>query len=186
MHREFDVTSRPLPPLPPPLFSLGHPYLVTDREIIPLNSMATARKESASSTRSWSSGGEDSLNVLARPRISQLPKPLVGLRRRPLPPIPTTKPLPATPPPIDTIIYAHVRPASAVSQSSSSVSSQDSPLSSPRSPSSPITSSPRRLRRMKKTSQIEDLRSLREQASWEALRQAMDWGVSLYLEGRLQ
>jgi hypothetical protein len=189
MYREFDIMKRPLPPLPPPLFSSTHSDTATDREILPLNSMAShsmtiARRESISSRRSWSSGDEDSLSIAARPPISQLPKPVVGMRRRPLPRIPTNKPLPAVPPPIETI-YADVRPVTPVSPSSSSVTSRDSQLSLSASPGSPTSSSPRRLRRMKKTSQSENLRSLREQASWEALREAMDWGVSLYLEGRL-
>jgi len=30
----------------------------------------------------------------------------------------------------------------------------------------------------------QDLRSVREKESWEALRSAMEWGVNLYLEGK--
>jgi hypothetical protein len=51
------------------------------------------------------------------------------------------------------------------------------------SPVEPNCSSPRRLRRMKRP-WGQDLRSVREKESWEALRSAMEWGVNLYLEGK--
>jgi hypothetical protein len=78
-------------------------------------------------------------------------------------------------------IAAHARPVTPTSRDNGTLTSH---LESPESPEDPACTSPRRLRRVKRP-WSQDLRAVREKESWEALRAAMEWGVNLYLEGKL-
>jgi hypothetical protein len=100
--------------------------------------------------------------------------------RKPLPPVPMLPSIP-TPAEPQEMVYAYIRPATPVSPTHSSFSSASSDVSR----SSGLPDSPRRLRRMRPLDGYQDLRTLRAKDSWEALRAEMEWGVNLYMSGKL-